>query len=245
MKPARGEEESRVSTALISDSVGIRTAHSELPAAAGFSSSVGVRTGRSEELQCDVIGLDDSVGVRTSFDQVLTSRVSRSGVGEWSNYKGAAVLFLLRLDLTASYYPCPSSAVELNTTSALANYATEAGNKYRTRKGHSHSHGKRLENKFGLTTLCPPNRDQNLNLPVIGGLVYCESIALDHAATEAGVCDANSEFVSSETGLGCFHLMMPTFFGATGMNNKSCDDAATIHESVCRYFYRSQSTKNG
>nr|CAD7256283.1 unnamed protein product [Timema shepardi] len=110
---------------------------SELPAAAGFGSSVGVRTGRSDELQCDVIGLDDSVS--TSFDRVLSSRVSRGSVGEWSNHTGAALLFLLKLDL----------------------------------------------------------------------LVYCESIALDHAATEAGVCDANSEFVCSETGLGCFHLMIP------------------------------------
>nr|CAD7408547.1 unnamed protein product [Timema cristinae] len=31
-----------------------------------------------------------------------------------------------------------------------------------------------------------PDRDSNLDLPVIGSLVYCESSALDHAATEAG-----------------------------------------------------------
>nr|CAD7460708.1 unnamed protein product [Timema tahoe] len=35
-------------------------------------------------------------------------------------------------------------------------------------------------------TLSTPDRDSNLDLPVIGSLVYCESSALDHAATEAG-----------------------------------------------------------
>nr|CAD7438277.1 unnamed protein product [Timema bartmani] len=30
-----------------------------------------------------------------------------------------------------------------------------------------------------------PDRDSNLNLPIIGNLVYCKSSALDHAATEA------------------------------------------------------------
>nr|CAD7442813.1 unnamed protein product [Timema bartmani] len=44
--------------------------------------------------------------------------------------------------------------------------------------------GKQL---FGKTTLSTPNRDSNLDLPVIDILVYCESSALDHAVTEAGV----------------------------------------------------------
>nr|CAD7461100.1 unnamed protein product [Timema tahoe] len=35
------------------------------------------------------------------------------------------------------------------------------------------------------TTLITPDRDSNLDLPVIGSLVYCESNALDHAAIEA------------------------------------------------------------
>nr|CAD7456927.1 unnamed protein product [Timema tahoe] len=56
-----------------------------------------------------------------------------------------------------------SSAVELNTTSALANYATEAA------------------------TLSTPKRVSKLVLPVIGSLVYCESSALDYAATEAEI----------------------------------------------------------
>nr|CAD7440365.1 unnamed protein product [Timema bartmani] len=33
-----------------------------------------------------------------------------------------------------------------------------------------------------------PDRDSNLNLPVIDSLVYCESSVLDHTATEAA-CD--------------------------------------------------------
>nr|CAD7262000.1 unnamed protein product [Timema shepardi] len=66
---------------------------------------------------------------------------------------------------------------ELNTTSALANYATEAV--------YSHFRGRRVENNFGKTVLSTPNRDSNLDLPVIGSLVYCESDALDHVATEA------------------------------------------------------------
>nr|CAD7456353.1 unnamed protein product [Timema tahoe] len=31
------------------------------------------------------------------------------------------------------------------------------------------------------------DRDPSFNLPVIGSLIYCESIALDHAITEAGI----------------------------------------------------------
>nr|CAD7442376.1 unnamed protein product [Timema bartmani] len=36
------------------------------------------------------------------------------------------------------------------------------------------------------TTLSTPSQDSNLDLLFIGSLVYCESSALDHAATEAG-----------------------------------------------------------
>nr|CAD7585837.1 unnamed protein product [Timema genevievae] len=36
----------------------------------------------------------------------------------------------------------------------------------------------------GKTNLSTPGRDSNLNLLVLGSLVYCESEALDHAATE-------------------------------------------------------------
>nr|CAD7438734.1 unnamed protein product [Timema bartmani] len=47
-----------------------------------------------------------------------------------------------------------------------------------------------VKNHFGETTLSTPNRGLNLNLNVIGSLVFCESGALDHVATEAvnGIC---------------------------------------------------------
>nr|CAD7255744.1 unnamed protein product [Timema shepardi] len=45
--------------------------------------------------------------------------------------------------------------------------------------------GEIVENQFEKTTLCTPERDSNLNLPVIGSLVYCESSALDHVASKA------------------------------------------------------------
>nr|CAD7587747.1 unnamed protein product [Timema genevievae] len=58
----------------------------------------------------------------------------------------------------------PSSAVELNTTSALANYATEA------EEVSPHLRGGRVENHLGKTTPSSPDRDSNLNLPALGGL---------------------------------------------------------------------------
>nr|CAD7440840.1 unnamed protein product [Timema bartmani] len=44
----------------------------------------------------------------------------------------------------------------------------------------------RVENHLGKTTLSTPDRYSNLDLPIISSLVYCESSALDHAATKAG-----------------------------------------------------------
>nr|CAD7429211.1 unnamed protein product [Timema monikensis] len=59
----------------------------------------------------------------------------------------------------------PSSAVELNTTSALSNYATEAGK----------------------PTLSRPDRDLNPDLPVIIGSAQHGSNALDRLATESDI----------------------------------------------------------
>nr|CAD7396620.1 unnamed protein product [Timema cristinae] len=42
-------------------------------------------------------------------------------------------------------------------------------------------------NCFGKTNLSTSNRDSNVELPVIGGLDYYESAALDHASTELGI----------------------------------------------------------
>nr|CAD7452944.1 unnamed protein product [Timema tahoe] len=50
---------------------------------------------------------------------------------------------------------------------------------------HPHLRGRRVENHFGKTTLSTPDQDSNLDLPVIGSLVYYESSALDHAVFEA------------------------------------------------------------
>nr|CAD7587043.1 unnamed protein product [Timema genevievae] len=50
---------------------------------------------------------------------------------------------------------------------------------------YSHLRGGRMGNNFGKTTLSTPDRDSNLNPPVIGSLVYCENSTLDHAATKA------------------------------------------------------------
>nr|CAD7259921.1 unnamed protein product [Timema shepardi] len=78
----------------------------------------------------------------------------------------------------------PSSVVELNTTSALANYATEAvlraprANKRQTlargrigkvelEEVNPHLRGVRAENHLGKTTPSSPDRDSNLDLPVL------------------------------------------------------------------------------
>nr|CAD7592107.1 unnamed protein product [Timema genevievae] len=51
---------------------------------------------------------------------------------------------------------------------------------------YSHLRGGIIENHFGKNTLSTPDRYSNLDLPVIGSLIYYESSTLDHAATEAG-----------------------------------------------------------
>nr|CAD7404835.1 unnamed protein product [Timema poppensis] len=48
-----------------------------------------------------------------------------------------------------------------------------------------HLSGAKVENNLGKTTLRTPDRDSNIDLPVIGSLVYCKSDALVHAATDA------------------------------------------------------------
>nr|CAD7456793.1 unnamed protein product [Timema tahoe] len=50
-----------------------------------------------------------------------------------------------------------------------------------------HLCGGRVENHFGRKNLNTPDRDSNLDLPIIGSLVYCESSALDHVASEASL----------------------------------------------------------
>nr|CAD7573681.1 unnamed protein product [Timema californicum] len=62
----------------------------------------------------------------------------------------------------------PSSAVELNKTSALANYATEAGfGKVELEEVNPHLRGGRVENHLGKTTPSSPDLDLNVDLPVL------------------------------------------------------------------------------
>ncbi|CAG2061162.1 unnamed protein product, partial [Timema podura] len=99
----------------------------------------------------------------------------------------------------------PSSTVELNTISALVNYATEAGNNslggnqlalastikhtsaHLTLPAFSHYHRVLLPVQAIriCTNYATPNRDLNPGVPVIGTPVYCENVALHHTATEA------------------------------------------------------------
>nr|CAD7260114.1 unnamed protein product [Timema shepardi] len=56
--------------------------------------------------------------------------------------------------------------------------------------------------RTGKITLSTSDRGSNLDLPVIGSLVYCDSSALDHAATEAEsktiLQDLSGEFLGGE-----------------------------------------------
>nr|CAD7578640.1 unnamed protein product [Timema californicum] len=62
----------------------------------------------------------------------------------------------------------PSSAVGLNTTSALANYATEAGiGKVELEEVNPHVRGWRVENHLGTPLPSSTDRDSNLDLPIL------------------------------------------------------------------------------
>nr|CAD7397090.1 unnamed protein product [Timema cristinae] len=65
---------------------------------------------------------------------------------------------------------------------------------------YPHLHGWRVEN---VQKLSEPYRDYNLDLPVISSLIYCESSALDHAATEAGLGDCR--YFGGADSCGRFH----------------------------------------
>nr|CAD7453981.1 unnamed protein product [Timema tahoe] len=49
------------------------------------------------------------------------------------------------------------------------------------------------KNQFEKTPISTSNLDPKLYFPIISSLVYCESGALDQAATEAGTVNANGE----------------------------------------------------
>nr|CAD7455474.1 unnamed protein product [Timema tahoe] len=53
---------------------------------------------------------------------------------------------------------------------------------------YPHLRGGRVESHLRKTTLNTPDRDSNLDIPVIGSPVYCESNNLNHAATKRPHC---------------------------------------------------------
>nr|CAD7427443.1 unnamed protein product [Timema monikensis] len=62
----------------------------------------------------------------------------------------------------------PSSVVELNTTSTVANYATKAGfGKVDLKKVNPHLRGGRVENHLVKTAPSSPDQDSNLDFPVL------------------------------------------------------------------------------
>nr|CAD7263804.1 unnamed protein product [Timema shepardi] len=96
----------------------------------------------------------------------------------------------------------PSSAVELYTTSALANYATEAGVARRDndlisltcslRSRRENAHDTEMVRWGNVPRRLGVSQGSNLNLPIIGKLVYCKSSALGHVAIKK--CAENSVF---------------------------------------------------
>nr|CAD7409205.1 unnamed protein product [Timema cristinae] len=50
-----------------------------------------------------------------------------------------------------------------------------------------HSHGGRVENRLGKTTPSPPDRDSNIDLPILGSRVQHETSTFANYATEAGL----------------------------------------------------------
>nr|CAD7461217.1 unnamed protein product [Timema tahoe] len=99
------------------------------------------------------------------YDPHLGAKVIRQLGPGWTIPLGEAQLFATRTDL---------QGVELS-----------AGIQQVIFKGSVPAFAWRMENNFGKTTLSTPDQDSNLDLPIIGGLVYCESDALEYAATEA------------------------------------------------------------
>nr|CAD7441300.1 unnamed protein product [Timema bartmani] len=143
----------------------------------GQSSWIQIQRSRVQSLLlpeffCDAVGLEqDLTQPRWTSLASVDARVvyDRTPAIDWIVLDGdietqISVVFIHPTEIRTSI--SPSSAVELNTTSALANYATEAGK------------------ESGKTTLSKPNQVSNLDLPVVDNLVYCESSVLDHMATE-------------------------------------------------------------
>nr|CAD7394577.1 unnamed protein product [Timema cristinae] len=108
--------------------------------------------------------------IRTSISS--SSAVELNTTSALANYATEDISDVHPTEIRASI--SPSSAVELTTTSALANYATEAV------EVNPHLRGRRLETNSGKPAPSSPDRDSNLDLPVLGSLTQHDTCALRH-----------------------------------------------------------------
>nr|CAD7438430.1 unnamed protein product [Timema bartmani] len=81
---------------------------------------------------------------------------------------------------------------------ASSDWANFKGRLY-LEKLNSNLRGVRLENHFGKTTLSAADRDSYIDLLTISSLLYCESSALVHVATEVGDWPADDEDIEMFT----------------------------------------------
>nr|CAD7459209.1 unnamed protein product [Timema tahoe] len=77
---------------------------------------------------------------------------------------------------------CVRSAVQQDKGHPSSDFQRSQTSQYS--EVYLHLRGGRVDNHFGKPTLSTPNRDSNLDLPIINSLVYCESSTLDHVTTE-------------------------------------------------------------
>nr|CAD7401296.1 unnamed protein product [Timema poppensis] len=111
--------------------------------------------------------------------------------------------------LASSYHPASGSSLDwvkgvLNVTFTFAfelrdngtygdllpaNLIIPSGEETLASKLYPHLRGTRVVKHFRKTTFSTRNRNSNLDLPVTDNLGYCESRALDHAATEVSQTD--------------------------------------------------------
>nr|CAD7403937.1 unnamed protein product [Timema cristinae] len=109
--------------------------------------------------------------------------------------------FELNLPVTDNLVYCESSALDPAAPEAVCTemrYSFLHSDSFIGRRQHQ-----RVEDYFGKHTLITPDQYSNLDLPVINSLVYCESSALGHVATEAaGPCRGDSRSVLDASALG-------------------------------------------
>ncbi|CAG2057955.1 unnamed protein product, partial [Timema podura] len=128
-------------------------------------------------------------------------------------------------DIPTWIFPSSASLVYCES-SALDHAATEAGRLY-LEEVFPHLHGGRVENHFGKISLSTSDRDSNLKLTVIGSLVYYESIALDHVATEAGRVENHLGISTLSTSGRDSNLELPVIGSLVNSESSALDHVAT------------------